>query len=382
MTTRTLLVPCPGCDTRYDVGRREPGKKVRCPRCKAVLVVPEAAPAADEDELLGTSSRLRRARGPVCRWHPKRSATERCDGCQSWACADCWGPPPVDHVCRGCAEARGLEGAIAVDFGPLATPRVALAALGRALPKILVWNLASVLATFTVFGIPLALGFYAWRAAQDGSALREAAAAVVLASGMAMLIVHYLLVVPSGCATFLDQAIRGASVPFGEAFRIGWRRVLQNAPALVGVALTIFVVLLPFLVAIVGGAWLAYDRGAQAVAALILLIAPPLVFFPVVSAFGLAVPVVVLEERSATAALGRAWELVRPQLLVVCGLVVGFFVAQGVLTTTFAALTDALGLPRPLMLFASYLTDLVWPALLVAAYHGLSAEQVGVPGRK
>ena len=59
----TTFLRCSGCETGYDVSRREPGKKVRCPRCSTVLVVPEA----DEvGESVTASSRLRRARGASC----------------------------------------------------------------------------------------------------------------------------------------------------------------------------------------------------------------------------------------------------------------------------------------------------------------------------
>ena len=37
----SALMECSGCSTAYDVSKRKPGKKVRCPRCKTVMVVPE-----------------------------------------------------------------------------------------------------------------------------------------------------------------------------------------------------------------------------------------------------------------------------------------------------------------------------------------------------
>lgn len=43
---RSAVVDCPGCGIRVSVMKAEPGKKVRCVKCKHVFVVPEAAEKA------------------------------------------------------------------------------------------------------------------------------------------------------------------------------------------------------------------------------------------------------------------------------------------------------------------------------------------------
>mgnify|MGYP003554903742 CR=1 FL=1 len=60
----------------------------------------------------------------------------------------------------------------------------------------------------------------------------------------------------------------------------------------------------------------------------------------------------------------------------------GFFVFAGLVGFVIAQLVTLLGLPDALGHLLSHVVDLLWLALLVAAYHGLVAEQVGVPGRK
>ena len=126
-----LLVPCPGCDTTYDVSQRAPGKRMRCPRCKGVVTVPERTLAPVASPEITASSRIRRARGPACVVHTKHTATGACAGCSSQVCDECWGPPSVDHLCTRCVKERGLDGAIPVDFGLLATPALAARALAQ-----------------------------------------------------------------------------------------------------------------------------------------------------------------------------------------------------------------------------------------------------------
>jgi hypothetical protein len=381
----TALVPCPGCSTRYDLSRRSPGKRVRCPKCQGVLVVPEPV---DELPPLGpehtSSARHRRARGPVCRTHPRQAAEERCGACQSFACSACLAPRPLDHLCASCVEDRGLGGALPIDFGPLATPRRALGAFARALPRVLVWNIAAVAASALFFGIPIFLLVQLFHASPADGWMADLAKGLAIGCAVAAYAVHYVLVVPTGCAVFLDHTLRGKTLGFGAALVEAGRRALRNAGPLLGVIAAIALLILPFGTIVFGGAALLASSGSEAAklgAVLVMLAMFPVVLLPVVTALGLSVPVVILEERSAVAALGRSWELVRPQLHIMGLLVVAYFLLQAIVSSVVTRMTMAHGLP-PLTLLLITITDLVWPALLVTAYHGLVAAQLAIPGRK
>ena len=94
------------------------------------------------------------------------------------------------------------------------------------------------------------------------------------------------------------------------------------------------------------------------------------------AALGLAVPVCLLEEREAIDSLGRAWALSQQRFFPLVGLIVTYYVVGWILVAPFLALNWPLE--------AAVLGQLLWlfqPALLVAAYHGLSAEAAGVLGR-
>lgn len=380
-----LLVPCPGCDTTYDLSQRAPGKRMRCPRCRGVVTVPErpAAPTASPE--ITSSSRIRRARGPSCVVHPKRTSTGACAGCTSQVCDECWGPPPVDHLCARCVQERGLAGAIPVDFGLLATPALAARALARSIVRLVLWTLLSVVATMLVFTLPIALGLEAFKLTYDGGAgswRSDIAAAVVLGSIIAALITHFLFIVPSGCAVFLDHALRGERPPLGEALREAWRRFLRAAPRLLGVLIVVGLLYLPYAILVFGAAWLLWGAGAKVASVVALLLGLPLGLLPLLTALGPAVPIVILEERSVGSALSRSWELVRPHALPFAALVVCWFFLVALLGSLFAALGAATGLPTVFGVLSQLIDVLFWPALLVAAYHGLAAENAGVLGRR
>lgn len=152
------LVRCPGCDTGYDVSRRQPGARVRCPRCQAVLTVPPRDPPAREREAVTESAVLRRARGAPCARHPRAISRRRCSRCATAACLECLAPRPVDHLCAACAAQQELGGALPLDFGLLATPRLALRAFLPSFPGVLLWFLLATLAGVTLFALPGALG--------------------------------------------------------------------------------------------------------------------------------------------------------------------------------------------------------------------------------
>ncbi len=381
----TALVPCPGCSTRYDLSRRSPGKRVRCPKCQGVLVVPEPH---DELPPLGpehsSSARLRRARGPVCNAHPRAMSDGRCDGCGAHACSACWAAPPIDHLCVACVDTRGLGAPLPIDFGPLATPRLALGPLLRTFPRALVWNVGAVAASSLLFGIPMVFCMLLFRAVEVTSWTADVMAGLVLACVLGGLLIHNFLLVPAGCAVFVDQDLRGLRPGFGAALAEACRRTARNFGTFVGVTAVLALLLVPIALLVLGSAYILLASGsdaARAAAGVLVLAASPVVFFPIVTALGLAVPVVILEERTALAALQRAWELARRQLHVVGLLVVSYFALKVTVSAALAALPALQGLPG-VGLLLSTCVDLVWPALLVTAYHGLVAEQVAIPGRK
>lgn len=377
-----LLVSCPGCDTQYDVSRRAPGKRLRCPRCRETVVVPEQAPDAPEPRV-SASSRIRRARGPACAVHPRRTADGRCAGCGAQACEECRAAAPVDHFCAACARERGLEGALPVDFGLLATPAAGMRALLASAPRLVLWTAFSILATFLVFSLPLVTSgaLFTLTYAGEQTWVSDLLAAVVFGCAFGMLVTHFLFLVPSGCAVFLDHAIRGRRPPLVEAFREAWWRFVSNAPRLLGVLVVVALLYLPYLILVLGAAWFL-DGASRLAAGLFLLLALPLGFFPILTTLGLAVPVVILEERSAHAALARSWELVRPHLAAFGLLVLGYFLLVAVLGAVMGLLGDATGLRVPFGVASQLIDVLLWPSLLVAAYHGLSAENAGVLGRR
>lgn len=378
--TQPLLVSCPGCDTQYDVSRRAPGKRLRCPRCRETVVVPERATDAPEPRLTA-SSRMRRTRGPACTVHPKRTAEGRCAGCAAQVCEACWAPAPVDHFCARCAQERGLEGALPVDFGLLATPALAMRALLSALGRLVLWTGFSILTVFLVFSIPLVLLVALFKLTPQEGWVADLLAAGVFGCALGMLVTHFLFLVPSGCAVFLDHAIRGRRPPLVDAFGEAWRRFVGNAPRLLGVLVVVALLYLPYLILVLGAAWFINGASSPA-AALFLIVMLPVGFFPILTALGLAVPVVILEERSAHAALARSWELVRRHLPAFAALVAGYYVVVAVLGSVLGAVGGVTGLGVPIGVVSQLIDVLLWPSLLVAAYHGLSAENVGVLGRK
>jgi hypothetical protein len=255
--------------------------------------------------------------------------------------------------------------------------------------RVLLWVVISVLVTFTVFAIPLVLGGVAFDLTYvpPGDWRSDLAAAVTLGSLVGAVFTHFLLLVPSGCAVFLDHAIRNKRVPLGRALREAWTRFVTNAPRLFVVLLVVSLLYLPWLVLVGGAAFFSYvalaaTQQALAVAALIVLVGLPLGFFPLLVTLGLAVPVVILEERSATSALARSWELVRPHLVAFGLLVLGNFALVALLGALLGWLSDLLGAQLLVGIVSPLIDIMLWPALLVAAYHGLMAENAGILGRR
>jgi len=173
----------------------------------------------------------------------------------------------------------------------------------------------------------------------------------------------------------IDAAIRGRPAPIGAGLRRAWHRVVRNLGALLGVfAFYLLLAVLAVVPALPLGAWLAERTGAWTAAALPPAVALIVAGVLLIPAVGLAVPVVVLEERGAFDALGRAWRLGRLRY----GTLV---VLTGVFACAYGGALALGALGPGVTGVVSRVLDLVAPALLVTAYHGVAAEDAGVLGR-
>ncbi len=369
------LLRCSGCDTGYDVSQRTPGHKVRCPRCQTVLTVPD--PQAAEGAPVTESGILRRARGPSCARHPRAVARGRCARCEAATCRACQAPPPLDHLCGPCVTVQELGGVVKADFGLFATPRLALRAFLPSVAPIFLWSVFAALVGVTVCALPAALGGFAFLEHGLTRWSGTFGAGVALGALIAFWVGTELLLVPAGSALLVDRALRGRPLPVGEGLFATWHRVIRNAGVLFQVFLVYFLLaLLLLLPSLPVAAWLLERTDSWATAA-----AAPAVFLGlgvvlVLPALGLAVPIVILEERPALQSLQRAWALAQPRYPTLLALTVAF-------TALYAAGTGGLALLGidGLLLVVPRLLDLFIPALLVAAYHGLASEQAGVLGR-
>ena len=382
------LLTCNGCETRYDVGTRPAGKRVRCPNCRRVLVIPPIDKASD----VSASTRLRRTRGPSCARHGRSLAAGKCKLCGTRMCAaKCMAPAPVDHTCRDCAKHHDLGGALPIDFGVFPTYKLAAVAFAASFGRIVVWGILATLFALTVCGIPIVIGVLGFQSFGPGTTVGNLFGALAVGSIVVLWVFNEFLLLPAGCAVLIDDAIRKRKRPMGEALGAAAQRVLRNAGALflvfcvyVFLALLLAILAAPVcygLYQALGPFNLTGNRLPPGLAVALLSI-PAIVGGGLVilaASLGLAVPVVVLEERSALHALQRAWDLSRQRFPSLVGLVLLYALLYAI---TSAALAGIGQLTFPLvMLILSRILDLCWPPLLVAAYHGLSAEYVGVLGR-
>ena len=367
------ILRCEGCDTGYDVSKRTPGKKVRCPRCKTVLIVPEPSP--ENEQVVTSSSRLRKTRGPVCARHKKEVARVRCKGCNDAVCSKCLAPAPIEHLCEECAATRGLGGALKHDFGFRSTFRLAGKGFFPNFGRIVLWSLSAFLIALLVCVIP---GYLGGQMALNnpGTPLGTLGAGLFIASLLTYWVLNNFLLIPAGAGILVDHAIRGRELTRLEAFAETAERILRSS----GNLFLIFIVylLLGLLVAFPGLVvfwWLAQINQPFAALVLIVWMSGGMLFL--FAALGLAVPVCLLEEREAIDSLGRAWALSQQRFFPLVGLIVTYYVVGWLLVAPFLLLNWRLE--------ATVLGQLLWlfqPALLVAAYHGLTAEAAGVLGRE
>jgi DNA-directed RNA polymerase subunit RPC12/RpoP len=388
----SVLLECSGCQTRYDVAKRAPGDRVRCPRCKTNLLVPERTDPEDaprpEAKSARASSRLRMARGPVCGQHPKAQADHRCASCGGYVCSKCMGPAPVDHHCVPCVEEHGLGPALPLDAGPIATPLLAARTLLRALPRILSWNLLSFLGTLTVFLIPAALGAYAWNAIGEvpeaafwDAMKRQVAGGVVVGAALGAVLTYYVLLIPSGCAVFMDLVLRERTVDFADAFRDAWWRWVRNMPRLTLALVLLGLVSLPWVVLVLGISYVLFEAQQPVLCLLVLCGGLGVWFVPMMVTLGMTTVVVMLEERGALDALGRAWRLISSEAPLVGLILMEYGAVYALASSLLFLVGTVLGL-NLISFVVGAVFDVLWPALLVALYHGLASDDAGVIGRK
>jgi hypothetical protein len=380
------------CGKSYEVSTRAPGSKVKCRACETVLTVPGERP---HDAARSASERLRRARGEPCARHPKTIALDPCERCGRWMCLACRAPAPSSHLCTDCAPAVGATSAIALDFGLLATALVAARITWRALPWVFLLNALANAAKWLIV-IPFGLAAIAIAYMVQGHAEPTTSDKILAFGSFATCVLVIGLfdavLIPAADIVLFDRALRewhgpegmlekypaGLGASLKTAFSRAWTRkgnLLLAYALLVSAVLGGLLVLLPFVLAY----HLTQDVDAMNLGK---LVAMPL-SGAILGAFGLSIPAVILEHRSATEAFGRAWQLarLRPWVATIFGTV---FVMVGVIVTNRLGEFQAqLGYPGLVIsLVLAFVADIAWPALLVAAYHGLVAEEARLVGRR
>ncbi len=369
------------CGKSYEVSAREPGTLVKCLACEKVLRIPAARLT---DAVRTASERLRRARGEPCARHPKSLALDPCERCARWMCEACRAPAPSLHLCRDCAPAVFATEAIPVDFGILATPLIAARTVGRAFAYLAGFNLLAtgiewaLAAPFLI--IALWTGSQA-ALAEGGSDVLHAVTVAALACATIVISFFDAVFIPAADVVLLDRSIRRQAPDgnvIGAAFGRAWARKGTLALAFVYLALAVLgalVFTLPFILA-------GYLMGDLEIAWAGLAVAIPAAG-TALGAFGLAIPVVILEHRTASQAFGRAWNLaqLRPTAAAFFGtaiVLVGVVLTWGLMSLphewgNWVVLAEVA---------ATFLANMAWPAILVAAYHGLVAEEARVVGRR
>jgi hypothetical protein len=382
--TAFLFVTCASCGAHYDVSTRERGQRVRCRRCGADIMVPAATPGTGRSRT--ASERLLRAHGMPCDRHGRTLAVSTCERCGRPCCPRCLAAEPHAHLCSVCAEIAQVRPVLPVDWGVAPVLgnalRAWLAGLG---PRILIYNLLVIATVFALFWdyamVPLfVLKQHIEATVDDG--MRDFWVAVLRAVGLLVILgATALLGVLSsgGNATFLDGALRGERVTLGHAMY----RCVHRAPSiaaawvlvLLALAAPLFAIEVPFVAvaAATGKMWISYV-GLAVYAPIALAILASVV---------LAGPVAILEDRSGARAVGRAIELTRGHR----GSIAALLLLFSLLWLGGAVGTALLGgRPQPAViavaLLVAILIDVGWSALLVAAYHGLAAEKLGLVGRR
>lgn len=372
------------CGKSYDVSGRAPGARVRCRACQTVLTIPEGRKL---DAAARTASeRLRRARGEPCPKHPKTLALDPCERCQRWMCEACRAKAPSSHICRDCAPTVGATQALPIDFGFLATPAIAARLIGRALPWVFALNVIAHSFKWLV-AIPFIIATLAIKSSiqvQDPSTPEVVLLISALALTGIVVSLFEIVLIPAADIVLFDHVLRewpAEEYPhsFGATLKMAVRRAWERKGALALTFLLLIAAVLGSLLIMLPFALMhQLVEDSEVIMAGLVFSIPAM--GAAVGAFGLAIPAVILEHRTAPAAFGRAFSLarLRPLIATAFGTIivfVGLF-----LTYRLSQFEGSWGLVPALVV--GFAADIAWPAVLVAAYHGLVAEEARLVGRR
>ena len=185
---------------------------------------------------------------------------------------------------------------------------------------------------------------------------------------------------PAGGVVLVDQELRDEEPGWSEALGRAVVAVLNQAGSLV-VIFTIYLALVTLIVlpGLVGCYAVFKASGDNRLLAAVFLageVGIGLTFL--IATLGLAIPICLLEEAGPGESLGRSWQLSTLGLGSMAGLA-GVYVSASLL---FTIALEAIGLGWLFEVCASFVFSLFLPALLVAAYQGLAAEDAEVLGRR
>lgn len=264
--------------------------------------------------------------------------------------------------------------ALKVDFGYFVTLQIAARIYGAAFFRLLAWTAVSVVSAGVVCALPIGLGYANWQL--HGEAWQGLLGGSIAVIGI---VVYYVLsnflLAPAGCVILCDQAIREERATFSEAIGRAVAGVAVNAGSLCALFLVYTFLLLLFLFpGLLLAYWLHQISPPAAALALVGFALLGSVFILVTSM--LALPALLFEEEGASSALVRSWQLSTQGIGALVGLALTFLFLQGTISLPF----QALGLGALGVLVHAAL-GLFLPALMVAAYHGLAAEDARLLGR-
>lgn len=262
-----------------------------------------------------------------------------------------------------------------VDFGFFVTLGAAARVYARTFFRTAAWALFSFVSALVVCALPFGLGYVNYHRYGGDTWQGLFAGSVAVLSMLAFHVLSTFVLSPSGSVVLCDQTMREEQGGFGESLGRAAAAVAVNAGSLALLFLVYVLLLALFLLPGLVLFYLLYERSpAGALLALFGFGAIGTLFLLATSL--LALPALLLEERGASHALVRSWELSRP----------GF----GALAAMAGVFICALGLlPLPFKLLGSNLLAaltyegvvLFLPALMAAAYHGLAAEDARLLGR-
>ncbi|MBL4845055.1 MAG: hypothetical protein JKY65_05990 [Planctomycetes bacterium] len=262
-----------------------------------------------------------------------------------------------------------------IDFGYFVTLKEAAKIYGASFFRLLAWSVVSAVSAGVICALPILLGaanFREW----GGETWQGLLAGVIAVVGMVVFhVLNSFLLTPAGCVIICDQAIREERATFTESLGRAVAGVAVHAGSLSALFLVYTFLLILFLLpGLLLAFWLFEASPAAAILALLGFVLLGSVFLLVTSM--LALPALLLEEEGASNALLRSWQLSTQGLSALVGIALTFLLVQSTITIPFVALGLA-GLGG----LVHGALGLFLPAIMVAAYHGLAAEDARIVGR-